>query len=235
MNFSSLELWCANLPDLHAFYAQLLGLPVVESSPERLTLQVGQSRLTFHQAAKTVAGRHHLAFDIPENQFDAAFAWLKIRVTPAAGADGRIIFDFTHWNATSVYFWDPAGNILELIARHNQPNAAHEDFSAASLVSISEFGVALEDVRLSVQEVMGKLGVSVYDGAGSDTFSAVGDEQGLLIMVKRGREWMPNAGFPAEFYPFILQVKTQSGQVYTLSAPPFPFVIRSADNAEFKD
>ena len=225
MDFNALELWCGSLPELHEFYAHLLGLAVVEHSPQRLTLQAGGSRLTFHQAAKAESGRYHLAFDIPENQFEQAFAWLTARVPPAASAEGRIIFNSEHWNATSVYFWDPAGNILELIARHNQPNAANEGFSAASLVSISEFGVALEDVRLSVQEVMGKLGVSVYDGAGSDTFSAVGDEQGLLIMVKRGREWMPNAGFPAEFYPFILQVKTQSGQVYTLSAPPFPFVI----------
>jgi len=225
MNITALELWCLNLPELHDFYTRLLGLPVVEDSPESLTLQAGRSRLTFHQADGTQAGRYHVAFDIPENQFDLAFAWLQARVPPAASADGRIVFDLSHWNATSVYFFDPVGNILELIARHGQPTATQGDFSAASLVSVSEFGIALQDVRASVQAAVEQLGVSVYDGAGSDTFSAVGDEQGLLIMVKRGRIWMPDSGFPAEFYPFRLQVQTQAERRYTLSAPPFPLQI----------
>jgi catechol 2,3-dioxygenase-like lactoylglutathione lyase family enzyme len=226
MRILSLELWCRELDNLHQFYTQGLGLEMLENAPDCFSVQAGRSRLTFHQASADKAGRYHVAFDIPENQFDPAFAWLQARVPPAANAEGRTIFNLTHWNATSVYFFDPAGNILELIARHSQPTASHNNFSASSLVSISEFGIALQDVRIGVQSVTDQMAVEVYDGEGSDTFSAVGDELGLLIMARRGRIWMPDAGFPADYYPFTLQVQVQTGRQYTLSAPPSPLEIR---------
>ncbi len=36
-------------------------------------------------------------------------------------------------------------------------------------------------------------GLQLYKGQ-TDTFTALGDENGLLIVVKTGREWYPNTG-----------------------------------------
>ena len=40
------------------------------------------------------------------------------------------IANFVNWHAKSVYFFDPAGNIVELIARFDLDNKTSETFSS---------------------------------------------------------------------------------------------------------
>ena len=225
MKIEVAEFWTNDLEQMQDFYARRLGLAVVERSPRRLELQVGRSHLVIQEKDSAQAGHYHIAWDVPENQFPAALAWLKERTQPAANTDGQTLFNFPAWNADSVYFADPDGNILELIARHNQPNAATADFSANSLLAVSEFGIASQDVLDTVHNLCSLLHVELYDGAGSDTFSAVGDEEGLLIVVKRGRIWLPGTGKPADYVPFCIQVKTAAGKAFQINGPVFPLVL----------
>jgi hypothetical protein len=69
--------------------------------------------------------------------------------------------------------------------------------------------------------------VSVYDGAGSDTFTAVGDEDGLFIVVKRGRIWYPETGVAADVYP--VAVTLANTRVSEYNVPDLPYIIRGAD------
>lgn len=60
-------------------------------------------------------------------------------------------------------------------------------------------------------------GYLIYDGAGSDTFTALGDEHGLFIIVKRGRIWFPDTGIPAELVPLKVAVSVDGGATIILS------------------
>ena len=227
MHIHSVEIFTPHLGRLSAFYRDLLQLPVVKHiSGSHLEVQIGKTRLAINQDDKVPAGHYHFAFDIPENQFQAGFHWLKQRAQPIASASGQILFPSENWNSDSVYFKDQDGNILELIARHNQPNSSMADFSVHSLLSISEFGIASEDVPRTVTHLSENLSVQVYDGAGSQRFTAVGDEQGLLIIVQRGRVWMPDTGKSAEYVPFKLDALNKQGRIFQISAPPYPFEIQ---------
>jgi hypothetical protein len=89
-------------------------------------------------------------------------------------------YDFSSWGgARSVYFRDPEQNVGELVAR---PRAWPE-------LSLAEVGLPVDDVAAAVQ-ALGGLGIEPYRDWG-ESFAPLGDEEGLLIVVRVGRGWFP--------------------------------------------
>lgn len=219
MKINKLELQTNDLSSQSHFYRNVLHLTTV-AGRRSLHVQVGTSELTFRQSTGNPKHAYHIAFNIPENRFEEAKAWIAERTPLIANTSGEDSFDFTNWNAHSCYFRDAAGNILEFIARHGLPNASGMPFDERGILSVSEIGIASDDVLATVAQLQGA-GMPVYDGAGSDTFSAVGDEHGLLIVVKNGRFWFPDTGTPAELIPLKALVSLGSGATAVISGPPY--------------
>jgi hypothetical protein len=186
----------APLADMKAFYGKTLDLGILEERSDRLTIGAGETRLTFVQSAEIVEGRppfYHFAFNIPENKILQALEWQKAR-TPllpipernrAAGFPPEVV-DYRHWNAHSIFFLDPAGNVVEYIARHDLKNGDNSPFSWADLLYASEIGLIVDDVPAMATKLADAAAVSPYRAA-SDEFTAMGDEYGLLLVMKRGR------------------------------------------------
>jgi len=201
MRILNLELVSSSLPRQAEFYAQTLGLRGLEETGGRVVFQAGSSRLTFLAGAGPVQHRYHFAFNIPSSQFTEAADWLRRRVRLLSDSNGADEFHSNEWNSDGMYFLDPDGNVVELIARHTLPATGGSPFSGNSLLAISEIGIAAEDVPQQVEIIRHRRGEPIYDGAGSSTFTAVGDEHGLFIVVKRGRIWFPETGVAAEPVP----------------------------------
>jgi hypothetical protein len=187
MHIRALTLETANCAALEGFYAGSLGLPALG----HCTFLIGSSRLQFLERQDSSA-KYHFALNIPENQMDDAIAWLEQRTTIWLEGENKKV-DFPNWNAHAVYFLDPAGNILELIARHELDNASNVPFSAQSLLCISEIGLPVPNALEFAVWAGESLGVSSYR-AGSEAFMPIGDANGLLIAVALGREWYPQTG-----------------------------------------
>ncbi len=126
------------------------------------------------------------------------------------------MFHSSDWDADNLYFYDPAGNILELIARHTLDNKSNKAFNAQSLLNISEIGIATNDVAKQVEAIQAQINVNPYRWSGELGFAPVGDEHGLFIVVKHGRIWFPDTGVPAEYLPVNVTVE-QNGRVKELS------------------
>lgn len=207
MHIKSLQLFTADITSaLRDFYVEVLGLKMIQATADKLTLQAGMTQLEFQRRAEEAY--YHFAFNIPENQFAEGKAWLQARVSLISDSAGADEFSFRAWNAHSVYFRDPANNILELIARHDLPNASDQPFSGESLLSISEIGLAFEDVRATAANMHETFGLDYFRGKGGDDFQAMGDDNGLFILVKPGRIWFPESGVPA--YPYPMTVTTDT-------------------------
>jgi catechol 2,3-dioxygenase-like lactoylglutathione lyase family enzyme len=170
------------------FYRQVLGLPTVLDG-DRATVTVGTSRLELRPSDGAV-GSHHLAFTIPAGTFDRARTWLTRRL-PLLSRDGVDEFEGPpSWNSRSLYFGGPENAVLELIERRGLPGTTSEGFSVEDLRCISEIGLAVPDVE-DVAEHLRTAGLAAYGGPPGPGFTAVGDADGLLILVSEGRAWLP--------------------------------------------
>ena len=185
----------APLDEMRAFYHQTLGLEVVEESADRLSICAGQTRLTFTIATKEAAAPfYHFAFNIPENKIVAARDWQKRRTPllpiPPALRDPDFpedVVNYSHWNAHSVFFFDPAGNVVEYIARHDLDNAAEGDFHTSDILYASEIAFVVDDVVKIADGFRKSAALKNYRAEPGEFFGALGDDLGLILLMKRGR------------------------------------------------
>jgi hypothetical protein len=176
------------------FYRDSLGLLVLEERREAFTVAAGASKLTF-RASQSISERpfYHFAFNVPENKILAARRWQKER-TPLLPIPSHLrdpgypddVVNYRHWNSHSIFFFDPAGNVVEYIARHDLDNAAGGDFSSSDILYASEIGLVVDDVPAAAAQLKAVAELDQYRNA-SDRFTALGDERGLLLVMKRGR------------------------------------------------
>jgi catechol-2,3-dioxygenase len=178
----------APMDDLARFYGDTLRLPV-ERKDNAMIVTAGGTLIEFAPAEGTAKPYYHFAFNIPHNKLDAAVKWMDGRAALVKRNDGDgVIFHFPNWDAHAIYFLDPAGNILEFIARHTLKNDAPGDFSETDVLCASEIGVVAPDVVSAADQLCGAVKLERYRG-GDENFTAVGDEHGLFIVVKTRRKW----------------------------------------------
>jgi hypothetical protein len=223
MRITNLKLQSNNIRAQQDFYTQQLRLPS-QIVDDTLKIQIGSSELIFVQNTN-FTGRYHFAFDIPNNQFQNATQWLEKRTTLAIDATGNTQFEAGEWNADNVYFYDPQGNILELIARHELENASKNPFGPDSLLCISEIGLASNDVLEMIAWFAKTLDVGTYKSI-SETFAPIGNANGLVIAVPEDRIWFPDTGIPAQILPTELTIHGEQTITYKISNTPYIVHVR---------
>lgn len=206
MKIKALTLFTADISKAKAFYHQLLGFECIEESTPAITFKIGYSFLTFQQTNDFQNPAYHFAFNIPENQIDAAKSWLSSKVTLQRDETGNTIIDFKNWNAQALYFYDSIGNIVELIARHDLDNASLLPFSAQSIINISEMGLPVQDVNTLVNTIQAHSELPTYK-SGSDKFYPLGDEEGLLICVPTNRIWYMTEDLLSHDFPCTIKIE----------------------------
>jgi len=233
----SLELLTgAPLSAMKAFYGKTLDLRLMDERADRFTVEAGETMITFVTSAETAGGRapfYHFAFNIPENKIVNALEWQKKR-TPmlpipernrAAGFPPEVV-DYRHWNAHSVFFLDPAGNVVEYIARHDLKNGDTNPFGWADILYVSEIGLVADDVTAAASELERMAAVAPYKGADGN-FTALGDEYGLLLVMKRGRiiDFTGNADNGVRVYRTGVNLRGSKAARHQLASYPYHVTI----------
>jgi catechol-2,3-dioxygenase len=132
----------------------------------------GASRVRFVEGPAVCS---HFAVNVGD--FDAAREWAR---TQAELIQEDVPFEM--WRARAAYYFDPAGNLVELIARERAPGDE-------LLLEVSEIGLPVADVGAAVAFLETELGLPHFSGDRAN-FSAVGDDRGLFILVPVGRAWL---------------------------------------------
>ncbi len=211
---ADIRLLTTKLDEQHRFYEKVLGLPVALYDNE-LIVTAGATRIVFQGTSKADgAPFYHFAFNIPENKLALAQSWQKER-TQLIQRGGKDIVDFARWNAHSIFFNDPAGNILEYIARHDLKNAAKGVFSPADILYASEIGLVVDSIPQTVKMIREELGLDVYRD-NSEAFASIGDEHALLILVKRDRLWAPDKTRAAKAHPLVAAIRGLKPASFTM-------------------
>ena len=191
MKLEHIQLQTNNIKETELFYNNILGLKILEKRSDSLTIQAGSSILKFIENPE-FDSIYHFAFNIPENKLEEAIKWCAEKVDLIRIQDKRIIANFETWNANAVYFYDNNGNLLEFIARHDLDNFQIKEFSSKSILNISEIGIVDENPMELGEQLIESYDLMFFEkNFNSETFAAIGDDEGLLIIVKPNRNWYP--------------------------------------------
>jgi catechol 2,3-dioxygenase-like lactoylglutathione lyase family enzyme len=224
--FARLRLRTHLLKEMRAFYGERLGLPVLRETADSFTLEAGGTELEFARTAGTEPV-YHFAFSVPENRFAEAKAWLKARTPLVTREGGSDEYHFAHWDAHAAYFRDPAGNIGEFIAHHSRGNASNAAFGPGSIEHVVEIGLVVPDVAAAAGFLHDNAGVKPFGGkevAAGAEFAAIGDTDGMFIVVKDGRPWFGAEELKAAAFPVDAEVRGAGPK--TAEIPGRPYTIR---------
>ncbi len=217
----------SSIEEMAEFYAGLMEFPIEARTRDTLVVRAGATRLSFEHV-EWDEGRtppwYHVAFNVPQNQIVSVRDWQLERTpfdnNPEAPRhpDHPDIVHFAHWDAHAVFFRDPAGNMLEHIARHTLDYSRPGRFTSRDIACCSEIALVLndEDVRPGADSIGEAAGVGRYVSS-SSRFVALGDENGLVLIMRRGVSMRGRA----DVYPTEIETRTDAPFEHEVAGFPF--------------
>lgn len=203
MQIKNIQLRSQNLESQKTFYVDRLGFELLKDSENKFSISCGKTQITFERSSKK--NYYHFAFNIPSFQIKEAFDYLESKSVEFIPYQGSFFIDFKSWNAEAVYFYDADRNLVEFIARKNMEIKSSHNFSIKSILGLSEIGMPVLNVKSVYQQLVNKLEMEQYSGDQS-YFCAMGDEEGLFIIVDQNKKnWMPT-DLPAIPVPFKMEI-----------------------------
>jgi catechol 2,3-dioxygenase-like lactoylglutathione lyase family enzyme len=191
MFIHSLHLHTNDLEATKEFYSNLLQVPVIKESEQNISFAFGHSALYFHSSLENNPF-YHVAFSIPNNKLEEALQWVSEKTAILPYSETEMIADFTGWNAKSFYFHDNNQNILEFITHYDLKTTSTQSFTPALINGICEIGITVEDVEHACKEFNTLFHLPCFPkGPQLFDFGVIGDANGMFIVSKTGRGWVP--------------------------------------------
>lgn len=183
--FKSVLFYTDKLKSLKRFYGNVMELDITESNDEKFTVKVGETDITFHQSEQS--SFYHFAINIPGNQFVIMKHWIQDRLT-LNQAWGINEFYYPSFDADSMYFEDPAGNLIELIGRRKRD--LFGDLTKEAFFNVSEVGITTPLVA-DVGEQLQDLGVPLRHGTEVDpeALNLLGKGDTFIVLVPPAWKW----------------------------------------------
>ncbi len=220
-----------SLDVMKSYYVDLLEMELITHTTRELTFMGGRTAITFIRSYDAGDPWYHFAFNIPENKILAARDWQLERTplipTPSNKIDRGYPADvrhFRHWNAHSLFFWDPAGNLLEYIARHDMTNARSGAFTREDILYASEIAFVVDDQAAEARLLHQHLKLDPYP-ISTEFWWSMGDESGLLLCIPK-RLWGENTPHPKRFGVHRTEATILGDESAAYQFSGFPYEVR---------
>ena len=104
--------------------------------------------------------------------------------------------------------------------------ATRSPFSWADILYVSEIGLVVDDVAAAADAIKDMAAVAPYKGGDGD-FTAMGDEYGLLLVMKRGRiiDFTGNADNGVRVYRTGVNLRGAKAATHQLASHPYRLTI----------
>ena len=183
--FKIVTMYTNRLQELRGFYENVLEFQITEAGDHYFQMDIGESKLVFKESEH--ASLYHFAINIPGNQYTLAKLWAKERVL-LNREDGLDDIYYARFDADAFYFEDPAGNVIEFIARRHVDKWS--DFSIKSLLNVSEVSITTPFVK-EVGEQLQALGISVsgHVSIEPEELNFLGRKDTFILLVPPKRRW----------------------------------------------
>jgi len=204
--FKSVLFYTNKLTLLKRFYGNVMGLEILNASTENFSVKVGESIITFRQSEQPAF--YHFAMNVPGNQFSMIKHWMKERLTLNREKAVDQIY-FPNFDADSIYFEDPAGNLIELIGRRNRD--VFGNVTVDSFLNVSEVGIVTSHM-IDVGDQLQDAGIPLWQGTevNPESLNFLGKGDTFIVLVPSERRWY-FSNKNSEIYPLeiILNDDTQ--------------------------
>lgn len=217
MEIQQLKLFSKDISAQYHFYKNILSFDVDFFGENKIAFQAGNTQLIFEEKPGCNF-IYHFAFLIPNQKIEEAILFLEKKGIELLEKDGeQIVYFGTKENYTgrAIYFFDEDGNIAEFIERPTLNHQAQTRFQLNQIIKINEIGIPV-DVPLSFSNKLIKdYKIQVVDnGIMREDFCWVGDYDGVFIVVKNGRHWLPTE-LPARSNDCWVKFESQ-GNIYEM-------------------
>jgi catechol-2,3-dioxygenase len=203
MNILEIQLLTPDISQTKKFYNEILGMKILNADDSLIKFSAGLSTLIFKKT-NDKNPFYHFAFTIPANKFEEAHAWASQKVQLLPITPNSTIADFKSWNAKAFYFYDNNQNIVEFIARFDLNNNSDKPFDGTSIFSISEIGMVVDNAKTYSEKILQQYDLNFFSKQPpQDDFVAVGDDNGLFIVVNDKRNWYPTSKPSAKYWTAI--------------------------------
>ena len=210
VKIQKLRLYAKELSALFDFYHRRLGFQEVYLQPEQLQIKSGDTALSFDFHPQGFV--YHFAFLIPQGHIPEAIQYLTERKIDLLLYKGKEVIDFGTGKA--IYFHDPAGNIVEFIDRPDLGFRPSQAFSPNQVLRLNEIGMPVDNPLEVSEELRNTYKVQlVQPEILQENFCWIGDYEGVFIVVKEGRHWLPTS-VPSVYNDFEVEF-VEADQRYT--------------------
>lgn len=192
VDIRELVLECKDLALVKDFWVNRMGMELLAQNATSFSVRIGTSKLKFVRHPGNASPFYHFAVNIPENQIEQAFEWIRERaqVIRQDGTGAEIIHK-PLFNAHSLFFHDPAGNVVELTARHVLTNTLEGTFTKNMLLKISEVSIITKNTRECAELMTAQLGVREFERS-TTGYKPIGGAEGILAFVVTGKTFLPS-------------------------------------------
>jgi hypothetical protein len=190
MKIKELKLFTDQIESIKDFYCNTLGFVEDSTNKDQFSINVGYSKLTFQRS--NIPHVYHYCFMIPANILSEALAWMQQRTFILDVEENTKIVDFDDWNASSFYFYDGGGNVVEFIVRYDLHNESNEEFTLSSVLCVNEIGMPCLDIKTLNRVLEKQLNTKFWKGD-LERFGTNGTQNGLFLLVnyKVKDTWFP--------------------------------------------
>ncbi|MBO0586863.1 VOC family protein [Sporosarcina sp. E16_8] len=192
MEIKQVILHTKNVLQMKKFYIDILGFSLLREDNISFRIATGSSELEFVEHEAVDHPFYHFAFNIPANKFKEAKLWTKERINLAVEDNEDEVY-FENLDAHALYFYDPAGNIVEFIARHSVSEESSKTFSINSILNIGEMSLTVND-SIDASNQLNEIGVHERDNEeiNRDWLNFMGErEKGIFLLLNQpGRKWL---------------------------------------------
>lgn len=201
--FESVLFYTNKVKTLRRFYKNVLDLTITESNDDMFTVKIGDSHVTFKHSEQPAL--YNFAINIPGNQFSIMKLWIKDRLT-LSREGGVDQFYSQSFDADSIYFEDPAGNIIKLIGRRNRD--LFGDLTSDAFLNISEVSI-ITPFTEEVGDELQDFDIPLFHGAiiDPDNINYLGFGDTYIALEAPTKQELFSSRRPTETHPLELTLR----------------------------
>ena len=191
MEIRELSLFSNNIDKQEEFYKNVLGFHCLRKSDNLLEIRTKENKLIFEKTNKKLF--YHFAFLIPTRSLESAISFMEEKHITLLQCEGKSIIRWSDtFSGSSFYFYDKDENIVEFVERPILNYQSSSDFSIDSIIKLNEIGLSVLNPKKMAEELMTKYGITPSNkNRINNQFCWTGDYNGVIIVVKKGRNWFP--------------------------------------------